>query len=126
MRYMLHKEACEKNPVGTLVFGNHQLGQVLFVSNEYISGNILQQIFPLNDNELCHVFEHADLLKLKAAVEKALEVTPKPPLPRYVRSDFNSKHVLENRNGEVRWKAEFTTEEAAEEYVAWKNAQEKP
>jgi hypothetical protein len=100
----------------------------MVVSNGHIGTTTSATWFPVLDypDGLMYQLEHADLLKLKAAVEKALEVTPKPPLPRYVRSDFNSKHVLENRNGEVRWKAEFTTEEAAEEYVAWKNAQEKP
>ena len=78
---------------------------------------------------MVHLWEHADLLKLKAAVEKALEVTPEPP-----------SFFVESGNGDCRTHvshgyrcsstacrvASFCKPADAEEYVAWKNSQEKP
>jgi hypothetical protein len=73
------------------------------------------------------VLEEAELRELKAAVEKALEVTPKKPefwIETAIRSPATvflgtpysidgSKHI-----------ASFEHFQSAQEYVAWKNAQE--
>lgn len=64
------------------------------------------------------VLEEAELRELKAAVEKALEVTPKPP--KYSVHGHEAWMQTGAIMGSI---AHFNNPQLAEEYVAWKNAQ---
>jgi hypothetical protein len=79
-------------------------------------------IVPDVDSRTLLVWEHSDLLKLKAAVEKALEVTPKSE--RYELAPAEPPTGFTVRTGRMRLPVHFTDRHLAEEYVAWKNSQE--
>jgi hypothetical protein len=79
------------------------------------------------------LWEHADLLRLKAAVEKAMEVTPQKTAWRICC--YASVGAVEGSGGKGKSRVtvtnnagagflEFPTQALAEEYVAWKNSQE--
>lgn len=76
------------------------------------------------------MWEHSDLLKLKVAVEKALEVTPKPP--HYTVFDSSQQpgccgvYEIKRHPGSKYGPdllGSFRQREDADEYVAWKNTQ---
>jgi hypothetical protein len=102
----------------------------MLTSNGHIGNVTSATWFPLldGDGRTYLQLEHSDLLKLKSAVEKAMEVTPKPVTIRYKLTALRNPGMYsvlashdDFRTDEL--SAEFPTADAAREYVAFKNAQ---
>jgi hypothetical protein len=125
----------EDIPDGSLISHKYDYGHELMGNDLCVKGSSCIVHYPhiaIQGMKNVILWEQSDLLKLKAAVEKALEVTPKP-MTWSVRSvgsiscngELSTQAVQVGNNCDSRSHT-FSSLQDAEEYVAWKNAQEKP